>query len=671
MDTNNIETESIFPQTRNTRGTGALSAKSLKIYKNVSTLSLLQSPRRLLTYHSDGNEEFSELNDGNTFIASLSTPRIDKLAKIINENLVITPLNQNKNNKHNKLSDEDPLIKYLKVNRNTELTDINEENPFITSLGRKINNELPETESKSSRITSLNRNRNNKLAKLNKKDSSVTSLNTNRKGELSKIDAEHSRIRQLDTNRNTELLHNVKYKHRELIKSENVTDEIKFKGYKKEFDKLNYINISINTTGTLPLLPHRKSSHKPIQFKYYNENINNNTHTTIDNEGTKNSISTTGKQNTTWPDIDLGNTHDNHDEYFTILAPDISTNNNKINTHNTLERKENYLYDHNNAEPLRIDQRDKSNDYINLQRLEELKLNEENEHYLKIRLSESIAKSQNNETDENNVTSTRKTVENSTDFKYNDNNDFGHEDYDYYEEDTTESPAYDWSEDYYKYKNYPKHLLFQDFFQPGFVVENTALCKKGRRMFVFINSKSQNHFARLRIRETYIQKLVKHSLSYAFIVSIPDSKEKLEDLKRENERYRDLIVTADLESYASLTFKIGNLLYWAKKFCKHVDYIAKIDDDVYVRVDRLLEILEVKRHAKILGKNMDGEMKENETLREQIRSLEEANKAQGQERKELEKRIKKLEGEKSQLESRLSKQEDKNKQLNDKLKELD
>ncbi|KAK7071225.1 hypothetical protein SK128_001682 [Halocaridina rubra] len=69
--------------------------------------------------------------------------------------------------------------------------------------------------------------------------------------------------------------------------------------------------------------------------------------------------------------------------------------------------------------------------------------------------------------------------------------------------------------------------------------------------------------------------------------------------------------------------------------------------------------------------NMDGEMKENETLREQIRSLEEANKAQGQERKELEKRIKKLEGEKSQLESRLSKQEDKNKQLNDNLKELD
>ncbi|KAK7067023.1 hypothetical protein SK128_018616 [Halocaridina rubra] len=70
-------------------------------------------------------------------------------------------------------------------------------------------------------------------------------------------------------------------------------------------------------------------------------------------------------------------------------------------------------------------------------------------------------------------------------------------------------------------------------------------------------------------------------------------------------------------------------------------------------------------------RNMDGEMKENETLREQIRSLEEANKAQGQERKELEKRIKKLEGEKSQLESRISKQEDKNKQLNDNLKELD
>ncbi|KAK7081454.1 hypothetical protein SK128_022939 [Halocaridina rubra] len=68
---------------------------------------------------------------------------------------------------------------------------------------------------------------------------------------------------------------------------------------------------------------------------------------------------------------------------------------------------------------------------------------------------------------------------------------------------------------------------------------------------------------------------------------------------------------------------------------------------------------------------MDGEMKENETLREQIRSLEEANKAQGQERKQLEKRIKKLEGEKCQLESRISKQEDKNKQLNDNLKELD
>ncbi|KAK7067115.1 hypothetical protein SK128_005746 [Halocaridina rubra] len=82
-----------------------------------------------------------------------------------------------------------------------------------------------------------------------------------------------------------------------------------------------------------------------------------------------------------------------------------------------------------------------------------------------------------------------------------------------------------------------------------------------------------------------------------------------------------------------------------------------------------LEAMVISLDDKI--RNMDGEMKENETLREQIRSLEEANKAQGQERKELEKRIKKLEGEKSQLESRISKQEDKNKQLNDTLKELD
>ncbi|KAK7077050.1 hypothetical protein SK128_007867 [Halocaridina rubra] len=70
-------------------------------------------------------------------------------------------------------------------------------------------------------------------------------------------------------------------------------------------------------------------------------------------------------------------------------------------------------------------------------------------------------------------------------------------------------------------------------------------------------------------------------------------------------------------------------------------------------------------------RNLDREMKENEILREELRLLEEANKAQGQERKELEKRIKKLEGEKSELETRISKQENKNKQPNDNLNELD
>ncbi|KAG7158211.1 N-acetyllactosaminide beta-1,3-N-acetylglucosaminyltransferase 2-like [Homarus americanus] len=180
-------------------------------------------------------------------------------------------------------------------------------------------------------------------------------------------------------------------------------------------------------------------------------------------------------------------------------------------------------------------------------------------------------------------------------------------DIDYYDDDDDDAEQknidYNWYEDNYKkYKGYVKHIMFSDLYQPGYVIENGGLCKENSQIFVFINSRVNNTYNRHKIRETYLKKLIEHTIPYGFLISKPEGKIAMQLLKAENDKFGDVVVTGSEESYFNLTLKTAHLLHWAATNCLSSTYIVKVDDDVYVNVEMLLHVLSVPRNYTILGK---------------------------------------------------------------------
>lgn len=171
-------------------------------------------------------------------------------------------------------------------------------------------------------------------------------------------------------------------------------------------------------------------------------------------------------------------------------------------------------------------------------------------------------------------------------------------DYDYYEE---ENADYDWSKDYYKYKNYARHYMYSDLFTPEFPLENGGLCSNNTKIFVFVNSRVKNTDTRNAIRKSYLKKLAKQKIPYAFLISRPANKSSMLKLEEENRRFKDLVIVGSDEDYRNLTLKTGCMMRWVGRHCPADAYVAKVDDDVYVNVPRFLKVLQRKRQKTVFG----------------------------------------------------------------------
>ncbi|XP_044269757.1 beta-1,3-galactosyltransferase 1-like [Tribolium madens] len=117
-------------------------------------------------------------------------------------------------------------------------------------------------------------------------------------------------------------------------------------------------------------------------------------------------------------------------------------------------------------------------------------------------------------------------------------------------------------------------------------------CNEKRILLVFIHSKFDKFDARKAIRETWGQK--RDNVSFYFLVG-EDKNRRHEvqlKLKDESEKYNDIIQERFIESYNNLTLKSINML---KLFYLHCldsyQYLAKIDDDVFLNIANLLEKL--------------------------------------------------------------------------------
>ncbi|XP_074661292.1 beta-1,3-galactosyltransferase 4-like [Tubulanus polymorphus] len=60
-------------------------------------------------------------------------------------------------------------------------------------------------------------------------------------------------------------------------------------------------------------------------------------------------------------------------------------------------------------------------------------------------------------------------------------------------------------------------------------------------------------------------------------------------LREEISGHGDIVQASFVDSYRNMTLKALTAMSWVEKYCHQVEYIVKLDDDVYLNVPRLLE----------------------------------------------------------------------------------
>lgn len=133
-------------------------------------------------------------------------------------------------------------------------------------------------------------------------------------------------------------------------------------------------------------------------------------------------------------------------------------------------------------------------------------------------------------------------------------------------------------------------------------IEPSGFCRcssDDRKSLAVVVISAPDHFSkRYVIRNTWRRHLAENFtvnatevVGVAFVVGLPKSESAQQKIKRESERHRDILQVEMRDTYYNLTLKLAGLINWLQNKCSKVDYILKVDDDIYVNVRNLFAVI--------------------------------------------------------------------------------
>jgi hypothetical protein len=80
-------------------------------------------------------------------------------------------------------------------------------------------------------------------------------------------------------------------------------------------------------------------------------------------------------------------------------------------------------------------------------------------------------------------------------------------------------------------------------------------------------------------------------------LALTDNNVTQNQIEQEANTHGDMIQIGISDFYRNLSLKVAGLFYWLYKYCAKVDFVAKLDDDVYVNVRNLARFVQTYRQT--------------------------------------------------------------------------
>lgn len=119
-----------------------------------------------------------------------------------------------------------------------------------------------------------------------------------------------------------------------------------------------------------------------------------------------------------------------------------------------------------------------------------------------------------------------------------------------------------------------------------------------RSVLIAVISRLDNFEKRNKIRETWkhhidlvLQKGMLGKIQFGFVLGQTKNKSIQNQIQEESKTYGDVIQVEMLDLYRNLPLKLTGLINWVNNNCPTVDFVVKVDDDLYVNVHVLVQFV--------------------------------------------------------------------------------
>ncbi|XP_060077897.1 beta-1,3-galactosyltransferase 1-like [Ylistrum balloti] len=148
--------------------------------------------------------------------------------------------------------------------------------------------------------------------------------------------------------------------------------------------------------------------------------------------------------------------------------------------------------------------------------------------------------------------------------------------------------------------NYSRYKMCNNCFiiNFDFLIENDICANKNFTLVYLVFTKYSNIAQRTALRKTWLSDVrTSKNQTYIFVTGRGPQSENvhIENMIRENNEYKDILLVDFLDSYSNLTYKTVMAFKWITRRCPQTEFVMKVDDDVWVHKPILMMTL---RHKK-------------------------------------------------------------------------
>ena len=146
--------------------------------------------------------------------------------------------------------------------------------------------------------------------------------------------------------------------------------------------------------------------------------------------------------------------------------------------------------------------------------------------------------------------------------------------------------------------NYNSHFtphITKDIYKEGYAIANREACDRHHEpsnpLVTILVISAPDHFKqREAIRSTW-GRSNDREVVFSFLVGLSDNLTVSRAVTDESDANGDVIVNNIEDLYQNLSLKTLSAFNWLRQFCQTSSFLLKVDDDMFVQVERLLELI--------------------------------------------------------------------------------